>query len=223
MKFKDRKEAGKLLCKKLKKYKTHETVVYAIPRGGIVTAFEIAKYLNVPLGLVITRKISHPSNPEYAIAAIAGNGHIMAKEKALKVFDKKRLAEEIDRQKQEVERRRKEYMKEAYTVSPHDKTAIIVDDGVATGLTMLVAIMEVKHKNPKKIVVATPVITRSTANLIEDKVSELVALSIPSDDKFLGAVGAHYEDFSEIKDEEVVKILKMWNSDTKLTQAEKQN
>jgi predicted phosphoribosyltransferase len=211
MYFENRKEAGRLLARTLKKYKDKDVVVYALPRGGVVVGVEVAKELHAPLDLIITRKIGHPYEPEYAIAAIAENGHIVGEQKELKSVDKKWLKEEIERQRNEAKRRRGKYLQGKAEIPVGGKIAIIVDDGVATGLTMRVGIMELKHRHPKKIVVAVPVVSKTIAALLKKEAGEeIVALDIPSDDAFLGAVGAYYGEFLPVKDDEVVSMLKTY-------------
>lgn len=207
MKFKDRTEAGQLLARALKTYKDKDVVVYALPRGGVVTAFEIAKYLHAPLDLIITRKIGHPDQPEYAIAATAENGHILGGVGQLGSIDKAWLAREIKREQQEAKRRREKYLQGKDEISAAGKVAILVDDGVATGLTMRAGVMELLHRHPSKIVVAVPVLPLSTAQELRALVDDLVALEIPTDHTFLGAVGAYYDDFTQVTDQEVIKIL----------------
>ena len=215
MYFKDRPEAGRLLARALKKYKGKDVIVYALPRGGIVTALEIARYLHAPLDLIIARKIGHPYSPEYAIAAIAENGHIVSERGELASVDEKWLTEAIERERQEVTRRRKKYLKKIKEISAKGKIAILVDDGVATGLTLRVGIVELIHRHPKKIVVAVPVIQKSTANIIKAEADELVTLQRPSDDKFLGAVGAYYVHFPQVTDDEVISILQSYDEERK--------
>lgn len=181
--------------------------MYAFPRGGVVTAIPIAKFLHVPLDLIIARKISHPDNPEYAIAATAENGHIVGTRSEMTSIDKEWLEEEIERQRQEAARRRKKYLQGREMISPVGKIAILVDDGVATGLTIRVGILELKHHKPLKLVVAVPVVSKSTAEVFKTEADELVALEIPTDDNFLGAVSAYYESFPQVEDEEVIRIL----------------
>lgn len=207
MRFRDRTEAGKLLAEKLKKYKNKAVIVYALPRGGVVTAVEIARYLHAPLDLIITRKISHPRSPEYAIAATAENGHIVGSRREFVSVDEKWLEEEIERERQEAARRRKKYLHGRDMLSPEGKIAILVDDGVATGLTLRVGVIELKHHNPSKLIVAVPVVPKSAAEILKTETDELVALEIPSDDRFLGAVGAYYDSFTQVEDQEVMRIL----------------
>lgn len=210
MSFKDRTEAGKLLAQKLEKYKDKKIVVYGMPRGGVVTALEIAKYLHAPLDLVIARKIGHPEASEYAIAAVAENGHIVTERNEIRGVDKDWFENEVERQKEEVARRKELYLQGRNMISLKGKIAILVDDGVATGLTLRVGIKELRHQKPAKIVVAIPVVAESIAKILEKEADELVALEIPSDYEFLGAVGAYYNHFPQIEDEEVIEILKSY-------------
>jgi len=205
--FRDRTEAGQLLAQKLKKYIGKDVVVYALPRGGVVTALEIARELQAPLDLIITRKISHPYSPEYAIAATAENGHIVGTHRKPLEVDEKWFHGEIERQRKEAARRRKKYLHGRDMFSPEGKIVILVDDGVATGLTLRVGILELKHQSPLKLIVAVPVVPKSTAKVLGREADELVALEIPADDNFLGAVSAYYENFPQVEDEEVIRIL----------------
>jgi putative phosphoribosyl transferase len=206
--FKDRLEAGLLLSKKLKQYQNKDIVVYALPRGGVVTGFEIAKYLNAPLDLIITRKIGHPFQPEYAVAAITESGQIVGDSKILTTIDEEWLEDAVEAERKEAARRRKKYLRTRPVFSPAEKIAIVVDDGVATGLTLLAAIKSLRKYNPQKIVVAVPVLPYSVAKKLEKEVDSLVALHTPNDDEFLGAVGGYYNDFSQTEDKEVMYLLK---------------
>src|SRR3989338_6099232 len=132
--FKNREEAGLLLSRKLRKYKNREVAIYAIPRGGVVTASIIAKNLNAPLDLIITRKIGHPRNPEYAVSAVSENGYLI-KTNELESINPNWIKEEVKRQQQEITRRKETYLKGKNKVHAKGKIAILVDDGIATGLT----------------------------------------------------------------------------------------
>lgn len=206
--FKNRSEAGKLLATLLSKYKGEAVVIFALPRGGVVCAVEIAKKLKAPLDLIITRKIGHPSLSEYAIAAIAEDGHVVKNEEEVRAVDKKWFKKETERQRLEAKRRRALYLGARSPFSPEGKIAILVDDGIATGLTMRVAILELKHRHPKKLVVATPIAPEDTADKIALEVDEFIALNTPNIYEFLGAIGAYYDEFLPVEDEEVVKIMK---------------
>ncbi len=207
MHFKNRSEAGQSLAQALKQYQTQSVVVYAIPRGGVVIAVEIARVLQAPLDLVITRKIGYPNQPEYAIAAVAEDGHMLGSATELQAVDKDWLAMEIEKQRQEAKRRRQHYLHNRPHVSAEDKIAILVDDGIATGTTLRLGIQELKHKQCKKIIVAVPVAPKSIADLIRKEADAIVALEIPEDYEYLGAVGAYYGDFAQLEDKEVTSIL----------------
>src|SRR3989344_4968844 len=204
MQFKNREEAGKLLAKKLEKYKGKNIIVYALPRGGVVPALEIARFLKSPLDLIITRKIGHPHQPEYAIAAISENGHIIGLKEDMELVDKDWLKEEIKKQQEEIVRRRNMYLKGRESIDPKGKIAIIVDDGIATGLTVRAAISQLKQLKPKKIIIAVAVVPKATAAVLKKDVDEIIALTMPSEDEFLGAVGAYYQDFSQVEDKDVI-------------------
>lgn len=204
--FADRKEAGQQLAKKLQHYENKDVVVYGLPRGGVVLAAEIAKELKAPLDLIIVRKIGYPYNPEYAIGAVAEDGHMVCNETERGSIDQAWFSQEKERQQKEAKRRREVYLGDRQPISAKDKYAILVDDGVATGLSLYCAISELKHQNPKKLIVAVPVSPLDTAERIRQLVDELVCLEIPTD--FLGAVGSYYQNFDQVTDEEVIKIIK---------------
>lgn len=206
MQIKDRVEAGKKLAKLLTEYQGQDVIVYALPRGGVVVGAGIARSLDAPLDLVITRKIGHPAQPEYAIAAVAENGHMETNLQELSVVDKSWLKEAIERERQEAARRKSVYLSGQKSLSASGKVAILVDDGVATGLTMKVAVKEIKHQHPAKTIIAVPVIPSKIAKELEPQIDELVALEIT--DQFMGAIGAYYQDFPEVSDEEVIQLLK---------------
>lgn len=208
--FEDRAEAGKKLADelKLKKYQGESVVIYALPRGGVVLGYEIARVLGAPLDLVIPRKIGHPFNPEYAICAVAESGELICDEREKAAADPKWLEAEVNREKAEAKRRREAYFRDVQLDidSLYGKTAIIVDDGVATGLTIRAAIRDIKRKNPKRLVVAVPVVPKDTAAALFREADELVALEIP--DRYAGAVGAYYRDFKQVEDAEVIRLLR---------------
>lgn len=207
MLFENRAQAGKLLAKALKTYRGKDVVVYALPRGGVVTGLEIAKYLHAPLDLIITRKIGHPYQSEYAIAAITENGDIIGDKKELAQINTSWLHAAIKKEKEEIKRRRHTYMKDRKRISAKGKLAIVVDDGVATGLTLRAGIKQLQRQHPQKIVIAVPVLPQSVTRILKREVNELVALEIPSDDVYLGSVGAYYDSFPQVSDEEVIDLL----------------
>lgn len=204
--FRDRKDAGARLAEALEKYKEEDAVLLALPRGGVVLGAEIAKRLDLKLDLIIAKKIGHPTNPEYAICAIAEDGPPVCNLAEVKNIDARWLAEEIILARNEIKRRRQKYLGEIRPYSVKGKTVIIVDDGVATGITMLAAIDELKQHSPKRIVVAIPVTPFDTAQKLKEIADDLVSLFI--DETYLGAVGAYYEDFRQVEDSEVISLLK---------------
>lgn len=211
MRFEDRKDAGRQLAERLESYKGRDTVVLALPRGGVVLGYEIAKYLGAPLDLIITRKIGHPMSPEYAICAIAEDGHMICNEAERRGVDEEWFSEESKKEQEEAKRRRKLYLK-GKSQNVKGKTVIIVDDGIATGFTMSLAISEAKHGNPEKIVVAVPVAPKETAEEISKEVDKFVALDTP--EHYLGAVGAYYVRFEQVSDEEVISLLENRSKNT---------
>ncbi len=206
MRFKDRVEAGQKLADILTKYQNSKAIIIALPRGGVVLGGVLAERLKLPLDLIITRKIGHPMQEEYAIGAVAEDGHTLFNEFEKKNLDPEWIEQETKRNQIEAQRRRQKYLPEQEFSNLKDKDVIIVDDGIATGLTMALAISEVQHHNPKKIIVAVPIIPTETAQKLEKNIDELIALEIS--DNYLGAVGAYYDSFPQVSDEEVINILK---------------
>ncbi len=207
MRFHNRKEAGKLLADALIKYRGEEVIVYALPRGGVVLGYEVANALNAPLDLLIARKIAHPASPEYAIAAVTESGEMSVSEPELALLDKKWFREAAEKQREEAKRRRVKYLGDRSSAETAGKTAIIVDDGLATGLTMEAGIKELKKLHPKKIVVAVPVAPADTKIKISKMVDEIIVLCTP--EIFLGAVGNYYTEFPQVEDEEVIRLMKL--------------
>ena len=204
--FKNRQEAGKKLAKALAKYQYKDVVVFGLPRGGVVLAIEVARFLAAPLDLIIPRKIGHPQNPEYAVCAVAEHGDdVICNEDERKALGEEWIKQAAAQERAEAKRRRAIYLAGKKPLSLAGKTAIIIDDGIATGLTMRAAIQDAKARKPAKIVVAIPVIPRDTAKVIAAEVDELVALDKPL--IYLGAVGAYYAEFPQVSDEEVIKMM----------------
>lgn len=205
--FQDRVEAGRKLAGLLKNINVKDAVVYALPRGGVVVGAEIAKAIGSPLDLIITRKIGHPNQPEYAIGAVAENGHSVFNKGISLDIDEKYLTSEVQKQKQEAKRRREAYLGTRKPISSKGKIAILVDDGIATGLTMKVALGELKmHYAPQKIIVAVPVAPADAVDELEKMGAQVI--SIITEREFLGAIGAYYKDFSPVEDEDVIRIMK---------------
>ncbi|MDB5182059.1 MAG: hypothetical protein JWP13_822 [Candidatus Saccharibacteria bacterium] len=210
MRFHNRIEAGRLLAKKLEKYQFKDAVVYALPRGGVEVAVEVARHLVVPLDLLVPRKIGHPDHPEYAVCALSEDGYLVCNQDELEVLDKEWLREAVLREAAEAERRREMYLKGRPPLPVQGKVAIIVDDGVATGLTILAAIHDVRRYEPAKVVLALPVLPIDTLQLLNEEVEEVVALDVP--ETFLGAISAYYEEFDQIDDKRVISLMEKFGS-----------
>jgi len=206
--FKDRKEAGQKLANKLERYRDKkDTIVLGLPRGGVITAYEVAKSLNLPLDLIVPRKIGAPDNPEFAIGAIAEDGEGIFDQSTIADYgiSKEYVNTEVEKEKKEAQRRLKLYRGDRPMLNLKGKTAILIDDGVATGATMRAAIKSAETKGVKDIIVATPVIARDTLKKIETEVDEVIYLDAPT---FFGAVGAFYQSFAQTEDKEVIELMK---------------
>ena len=207
MRFKDRADAGRQLARTLAaRYAGQGGVVYALPRGGVTLGAEIARRLHMPLDLIIARKIGHPFNPEYAIGAVTESGELTSNPREVAHVDTEWFRRQIAVEREEARRRHQAYLGGRASPSATGKLAILVDDGIATGLTMEVAIRELRRQKPARLVVAVPVAPSDTAARFEREVDDLVALDIP--EYYLGAVGAYYEDFRQVTDDEVIALLR---------------
>jgi predicted phosphoribosyltransferase len=205
--FKDRSEAGIRLSARLLQYKNRpDVLVLALPRGGVVTAYEIARTLHVPLDVVIVRKLGFPGRPELAVGAIAETGIVVVNEDIVATGRVSRdfLKREIEGQKDVIARRVAAYREGKGLPQLEGMTVILVDDGVATGATIKAAITALRSEKVEKLVVALPVGPPETVETLQQMVDELICLETPFD--FM-AVGAHYSDFTQVSDNEVVDIL----------------
>lgn len=203
--FQDRLHAGQELAKALEAYRGRPVVVYALPRGGVVLGRIVAEALGAPMDLLIPRKIGHPFNPEYAVAAVTETGETVVEKTEVADIDETWFAQEVVRQREEARRRRETYLGVHARVDVAGKTAIIVDDGIATGLTMKAAIRELQARHPSAIFVAVPVAPLEAVRELEQMVDRVVALEAP--EVFLGAIGSYYDSFDQVTDEEVIALL----------------
>ncbi|HID64459.1 MAG TPA: phosphoribosyltransferase [Anaerolineae bacterium] len=207
MRFRDRQEAGQLLAQALAFLKREkDVIVLGIPRGGVVVAAEVARALDAPLDVCITRKIGAPYNPELAIGAIASSGDVVLDEKLISVLDvsPEYIQGEIQQQRREIERRLKKYRGNRPAQKLEGKTILLVDDGVATGATTMATIRALKRQKPAKLILAIPVGPPDAVARLREEVDELVCLVTPQP---FWAVGAHYLVFDQTPDEEVVRLL----------------
>lgn len=204
--FQDRKDAGQKLAKVLGHYSALKPIILALPRGGAVVAYEVAKVLQAPLDVIIARKIGAPSQPEYAIGAIASDDVRVLNIEAISSLglNETEIESLVAREKKEMERRIKLYRGNKPPLDLKNKIVVIVDDGVATGLTALAAIRSVRKMQPQKIIFASPVCSREAKALIRQEADETVCLSIP---EVLYAIGEWYADFGQTTDAEVTRLL----------------
>jgi predicted phosphoribosyltransferase len=199
--FKDRIEAGLLLAGKLRKYKNDNGIVLAVPRGGVPVAYVVARELGFPIEVVLTKKVGHPRNKEYAIGAASLTDYfIMPYEDVTEEYIQQELRDIRLRLKEMYKR----FMGDDEPEKLEGKTVLVIDDGIATGNTILGTIQVLRKSKPGKIIVGVPVASQSAVMKLSKEVDEVVAVMIP--EKFYG-VGAFYEDFSQVSDEEVMFYL----------------
>lgn len=206
--FDDRNDAGRQLAEKLRHLQDQNPIVLALPRGGVPVGFEIARALAAPLDLLLVRKIGVPWQPELALGAVANGAQpetFIDKEleAALDISDDY-VKRETARQLEEVERRRRVYCGGRAPLDIAGHTAIVVDDGIATGATMRVALQASRRRNPARLVLATPVAAAETIEKLRPLADDVVCVEIPS---WLGAIGFFYADFHQMSDAEVTAIV----------------
>lgn len=204
--FANRQDAGQKLAAKLLDYRDKQPVVLGIPRGGVVVAAEVAKELNAPLDVIIPRKVGAPGNRELAVGAVAPDGTAIYDKRALSMIGLHitDLQDEVTRQVIEIERRTKSYRGNREPLSLQGKAVIVVDDGIATGLTAKAALQSVRKQKPESLVLAVPVTTMEAAGQLQKGIDKLVCLLVP---EAFYAVGQFYKDFSQTTDEEVAAAL----------------
>ena len=183
-------------------------LVLAIPRGGVVTGDIITTNLGVNLDVVVAKKIGHPSNPEFAIGAVMHDGSFISNEAVVSLSDvpHQYLKDSISILTREIDRRLMKFRgSKVYDLS--GKVVVLVDDGIATGMTMFAAIKWLKTQQLRGLIVAIPVGPRDTIQALKEIVDEVIVLHSPA---IFGAVGAFYEDFSQVSDDEVVEIMQKY-------------
>jgi len=205
--FANRVEAGKRLTSELKNLTEKNAIVLAIPRGGVVVGYEIAKALNLPLDVIIPRKIGAPDNPELAIGAMTEDGTIILDKDLVSYLGVSQdyIGAASEQQKNEIERRLKLYRGNEPYPNLRGKDVIIVDDGIATGSTMKAALASVRNKGARTVIVAVPVGPPSTIEELKKQADKVVCLYTP---EYFQAIGQFYRDFEQTTDEEVIHLLK---------------
>jgi len=205
--FKNRIDAGLQLSAKLRGFQNDPAIVLAVPRGGVPVAFAVARELGFPLELILTKKIGHPMNKEYAIGAASINDYFIVPH--ADVSD-----EYLHTEVEQVQTKLKEmYVKFMGNEKPEDlkgKTVIVIDDGIATGNTLLATVKVLRKSKPAKIIIAAPVATANSVQKLSQHADQVITVIIPGE--FYG-VGAFYEDFEQVNDEEVkyyIEKLREW-------------
>lgn len=203
--YKDRDEAGNLLALKLEKYSKTDAIILAIPRGGIPLGFIISKKLNLPLEIVLSKKIGHPLHKEYAIGAVTLKSRILSE--AAADISPLYIDEETKKIRGLLKKRYYDYYGDLKPLQLKDKTLILVDDGIATGNTMLSIIKMLHDEKPNKIVVAIPVAPNDSIKKLQASpyVDEVICPLVPD---YFQAVGQFYQNFDQVEDMEVRQLLK---------------
>ncbi len=211
MRFKDRNDAGEKLAAKMMHFKGFDPVILAIPRGGVVIGDAVAKALNAKLDIVVPRKLRAPYNPEFAIGAVMHDGthYLNTQTVAVLGVEERYIKKEIDAQKKEIERRLQLYRK-SREYDLKDKTVVLLDDGIATGATVVAAARWIRKQKPKKLILAVPVLPAEVLEMLRAEVDEGVFLMAPYE---FSAVGEFYEDFAQVDDEEVIRIMRQYQQE----------
>lgn len=206
--FANRVQAGRLLAQEILALKLVDPVVLALPRGGVPVAAEVAAALHAPLDLLLVRKIGAPGHRELAVAAVAeGPGdQLVIDRETLEMTGASEayVAREAEAERREIARRRTSYLHDRPALPVEGRTAVVVDDGIATGTTVRAALQALRRRRPARLVLAVPVAPPDTVAALRADVDELVCLSQPMN---FHAVGVHYADFDQISDDEVIRIL----------------
>lgn len=204
--FENRQEAGKQLAIKLAKFQDESPIVLALPRGGIPIGFEIAKALHAPMDVLVVRKIGSPYNPELGIGAIAEDNVQVLDESTINLLkiSKKELNRAINKQRKEVKRRVTLYRNNNPLPILKNKVIILVDDGLATGVTARCAIAFIKKRKPRQLIFASPVCAYGTVGKFKNLVDNVICITTPVN---FAAVGSWYRQFEQVTDEEATKIL----------------
>lgn len=208
--FTDRKDAAEKLAHALEKYRNKNVLVLGIPRGGAETAYYVARHLDAALSLVVTRKLGFPSNPEAAFGAIAEDGSMYLTEEATNDLTVEEIKEVLSHQRQEIQQRIQKLRRGKPLPDMTGRTVLIVDDGIATGATLMATIRLCRNRKAGKIVVAAPISGRDMASTLRRMVDDVVILETPP---FYHAVSQAYEDFSTVTDEDALALIGRWEKE----------
>jgi len=205
--FKDRFDAAERLAEKLQKYKgSKDGIILAIPRGALQTGYVLAKRLQLPLDIILTKKIGHPDNSELAIGAVSLTSEIIDPD--FRDVSREYIKKEVKEIRQNLRERSQQYRGTKFFSDLKDKIVILVDDGIATGHTMSAAIDLVKEEKLKKIIVAIPVGPWERIEMLKKRADEVICLSVPEN---FTAIGQFYRDFPQVDDEEAIGLLRKMN------------
>lgn len=205
--FRDRADAGQQLAQQLTVYANRaDSLVLALPRGGVPVGYEIARALNLPLDVCLVRKLGEPGNKESAIGAISADGVRVLNHYAIRYLHitKQELKKITDQELEELKRRDQVYRGNRSPVDVYDRIIILVDDGLATGATMRAAITWVRSQQPRQLIVAVPIAAMGAYKQLKPQVDRLVCLSIPHN---MYAIGFWYHNFEQVTDEQVCNLL----------------
>jgi putative phosphoribosyl transferase len=202
--YKDRKEAGEKLSELLMKYRDEDAVLLAIPRGGVPVAYEVARRTGLPLDVIVVKKIGHPYNPEYAVGAASVNSTYINPDN-IRGVPQSYLDEQKERKQREAEATYRELRGDASPLDLEGRTAILVDDGVATGSTIKMAITVARNLGAEKVVVAVPVGSVEAIKMLRREADEVIC---PLEPTVFYAIGQFYEDFSQVPTETAKEMLK---------------
>jgi len=207
--FKDRSDAGRRLAKALIRYKDQQPVILALPRGGVPVAAEVAAMLKAPLDLILVRKVGVPFQPELAMGAVVDGGSplVVRNEDVIRLAG---IAEQefkavCDDELAEIERRRQRYLGGRVRINVGGQTAIVIDDGVATGATTRAALRATRMRDPKRLVLAVPVAPSEAIAELRSEADDVICLE---DHELFGAIGFYYANFRQVSDDEVIALLK---------------
>lgn len=200
--FHNREDAANQLITALKQYQHEDAVILAIPRGGVPLGKKISEALRFPLDISLIKKIGHPANKEFAIGAVGLEDEFFTETE--RTVSRDYVDEEIDKVREKLQKRYHQYMGDRDPLNLKNKTVIIVDDGVATGSTLLATIQMVQHQDAAKIIVAVPVGAPAAIQKLREAADDVICLKTPPDFR---AVGQFYENFEQVNDQEVIEML----------------
>ncbi|MEM2931849.1 MAG: phosphoribosyltransferase [Nitrososphaerota archaeon] len=206
MYFEDRIDAGEKLAIEIERQVGRPSLVLGIPRGGVIVGYVIAKKLHAELDVIVARKIGVPGNPELAVAAVAEGGELAIEEEVANIYgvSYEYIESQARKEVEEINRRLEKFRDKKRILEIKDKEVIVVDDGLATGTTMIAALKSVRKKLPKRLIAAAPVASKEAVGRVRTIADDVVVLYVPED---FYAIGEFYRDFSQVSDEEVIRYL----------------